>query len=239
MKIAAGICEYADPDGLYRCLASLGLDKDNGFDLAIVIHGKFGHFDINDLEQKEALDQTKQVISKFPPKVKLVVVHDNTEIENRNLYLQTAYQEGCDWLLVIDSDEYIARNANFKLFRDQLEFVMSLGLEHQIFDISFEGNSAYRGPRPRLFYRPKTIKYWKRHYWLVLEESMKLYKGQSDAGRIIDGIFVIHDQTIRDSKHYNASENYHDWLRKEEDRTSEDYQIVTNTTQIQNQREKQ
>lgn len=229
MKIAAGILEYGDPDGLYRCLSSLGLDK-GGIDLAIVIHGKFDHFDINELEQSEALTQTKNIISKFPSNIKLVETKNSNEIDSRNLYLKTAYEEGCDWLLVIDSDEYIARNADFALFRSQLEFIMSLGLPHQIFDIQFEGSTPqFIGPRPRLFYRPQTIKYWKKHYWFVLEETKQLYKGLSDAGRVLGGIYMMHDHTVRTSKHYDASMRYKDWQLAEEGKVSEEYQeVLTN-----------
>lgn len=229
MKIAAGICEYADPEGLYRCLASLGLDN-GGIDLAIIIHGRFNHFDIPNIVKEEALADTKRIISKFPPNTVELAMASTTgasEIDNRNLYLKIAAKKGYDWLLVIDTDEYIARNADWKTFRSQLEFVMSLGLEHQIFDVQFEGNiPAYIGPRPRLFYRPKSIKYWKRHYWWVLEESMTLYKGLSDAGRIIGGIYMMHDHTIRDSKYYNAAINYKEWQQVEEAKVAEQQQEI-------------
>ena len=71
----------------------------------------------------------------------------STEIDMRNMYMQMAAAKGCDWLLVIDSDEYIAPNANWSLFREQLAFVQGLGLQHQIFDVMFEGTVAERGPR--------------------------------------------------------------------------------------------
>jgi hypothetical protein len=222
MKIAAGIVEYGDAEGLFRCLASLGLDQENGIDLAIVVHSRFANFDLPNLTAQQALDETRNILWKFPlSKVKLMVPAPSafitTQIESRNLYLKTAAEEECDWLLVIDSDEFIARNADWKEFRKQLEFVMSLGLPHQIFDIQCEGMVAmYRGPRPRLFYRPATIKYWKKHFWFVREEESICYKGVGDAGRVIGGIYLMHDRTIRSAAHFNATLKYNDWQTENE-----------------------
>lgn len=232
MKVAAGIVEYADTSGLFRTLASLRLDQPDTIDLAIVVHSRFEHFNLANANDKQALQDTQKIIDKFPSdRIKLVlpplgvgVVNTaageqedqdrvpTTQIESRNLYLKSAADEGCDWVLVIDSDEFIARNADWKEFRKQLEFVMSLELPHQIFDIQCEGMLAmYRGPRPRLFYRPATIKYWKRHFWFLLQEQNMCYKGVSDAGRIIGGIYLMHDRTVRSAEHYNATLDYNEW----------------------------
>ena len=219
MKVAAGIVEYGDKEGLFRCLASLGLDEPDGIDLAIVVHSRFGNFDLSNLTAAEALQQTRDVLWKFPlSKVKLVLpnppstVIPGNQIISRNLYLREAAYEECDWLLVIDTDEFIARNADWKEFRKQLEFVMSLDLPHQIFDLQCEGILAmYRGPRPRLFYRPGSIKYWKKHFWFVREENKICYKGMGDAGRVIGGIYLMHDRSIRSLEHYKATLKYNDW----------------------------
>ena len=226
MKIAAGICEYGDPDGLYRCLNSLGLGT-GGIDKAIIIHGKFNNFN---LDRPDAFEQTAKVISRFPQDtIDLIVprklAEGLTEIESRNLYLKIAGDSGYDWLLVIDSDEFLARKlTDFKEFRRQLQYVMDVQAEfpkdtvkHQIFDIQLEGTiPSYRGPQPRLFLRPQTVKYWGKHYWFLLEETMQLYKGQSDAARVIGGILLCHDHTIRDSTYYNASISYKEWQQEHE-----------------------
>lgn len=222
MKIAAGICEYGDPDGLYRCLNSLGLGT-GGIDKAIIIHGKFNNFN---LDKPDAFEQTAKVISRFPKDtIELVTIGGYTEIESRNLYLKVAAGLECDWLLVIDSDEFLAHKlTDFKEFRRQLQYVMDVQAEfpkdtvkHQIFDIQLEGTiPSYRGPQPRLFLRPQTVKYWGKHYWFLLEETMQLYKGQSDAARVIGGILLCHDHTIRDSTYYNASISYKEWQQEHE-----------------------
>ena len=238
MKIATGICEYGDTDGLYRCLASLGLDEDNGIDLAIIIHGRFNNFNLN---RPTAYEDTKRIISRFP-KDRIDLVRPinppiMTEVESRNLYLQRATELNCDWLLVIDSDEFLAHDlTNWTLFREQLDFIMKLGLNHHIYDVKLDGNiPAYHGPVPRLFYRPSTVKYWGKHYWWVIEESKRLLKGQSDAARILEGIHIIHDHTIRDSKYYTASINYKDWQQNHE---GEEVETHDKPPEIQTQMEK-
>lgn len=213
MKIAAGIVEYADSRSLDRCLRSLDLGR-GGLDSAIIIHGRYSH---NPMPPKPCLtkDTTLVAQSKAFPNGSIIfkrLYQQSTEIEMRNMYLDIAARKGYDWLLVIDSDEYIAPNANWELFREQLEFVQSLQLKHQIFDVMFEGTVAERGPRPRLFYlRPGSVQYWKHHYWWVLQEQNICYKGISDAGRIIEGIYMLEDKSLRDSKYAHAITSYKAW----------------------------
>src|SRR6266496_6817400 len=107
MKIAAGICEYGDTDGLYRCLNSLGLGN-GGIDKAIIVHGRFRDFK---LDKPDAYEQTLKIISRFPADtIDLIDAAGSimTEIESRNVYLKRAGDLKMDWLLVIDSDEFLA-----------------------------------------------------------------------------------------------------------------------------------
>lgn len=212
MKIAAGIVEYADPDGLDRCLSSLGLDKETGgFDGAIVIHRKFDHFEIENKGQIDYLKETLAVAKKYP---NVYVDHSEeriTQIEARNLYMQKAGELGYDWLMVIDSDEYVLPNAGWKKFRTQLEYVQSLNLDDQIFEIQFAGSLGETGPRPRLFLRPAGVFYWIKHYWFVISKKQMLCKGVSDSYRVIEGIYVRHGKIIRTPEHIKASLSYYEW----------------------------
>lgn len=219
MKVCVGILEYGDPEGLDRLLGSLALGK-GGFDGAIVIHGRFATFP---QKFENAFEETYAVVEKHKKQsgeyIYLVRCSEDrniSQIEMRNGYLERAANLGFDWLLVMDSDEYIAPNADWKTFREALEFEMSLKVRNQIYDVMFEGYVADRGPRPRLFYRPGSIKYWNKHYWFVLEETKQLLKGEGDAGKVIGGIFLIHDKTIRTPQHYYATLQYEKWLLNSE-----------------------
>lgn len=215
MKLAAGIVEYADSQSLDRCLRSLDLGQ-GGIDVAIIIHGRFSN---NPIQSTCCMDDDTIAVTEstvFPPNtVFLKRLHKPTsEIEMRNLYMQMAAAKGCDWLLVIDSDEYIAPNADWTRFRQQLGFVHSLGLHHQVFDVMFEGTAAQRGPHPRLFYRPLSVRYWKRHYWWVLQEQNICLKGTGDAGRIIEGIYILEDKSLRDSNYEDTITSYKAWQQE-------------------------
>jgi hypothetical protein len=210
MKIAAGIIEYGDAEGLDRCLSTLGLGK-GGFDGAIVVHRKFDHFELEDT-YNNFLSETLRVAKKYP---NVYVDHDSehrpTQIEARNMYMQLAGRLGYGWLMVIDSDEYVLPNVDWPKFHSQLEFVDSLQLDHQIFDVQFEGSMSNRGMRPRLFKDPSTIQYWTKHWWWVKTKSNELLRGLSDAGRAISGIYLYHAKSIRTPEHVYASMNYYDW----------------------------
>src|SRR5215831_1412261 len=208
VKICAGIVEYADAEGLDRCLGTLGLDQQDGFDGAIVIHRRFDEFNLID---KNSLANTKLVAKKYP---NVTVDHSDetiTQVDARSRYCWLAGELGYDWLMVIDTDEYVLPNADFTEFRRQLDYVTSLGFEHQIFDIDFEGSLSQRGPRPRLFKDPGTIRYWVKHWWFVLTKTNILLKGIGDAGRIITGINLFHSKIIRSVEHIRASEQYYQW----------------------------
>jgi hypothetical protein len=211
MKIAAGIVEYADSNSLERCLRSLDLSQGGGIDSAIIIHGRYAN---NPIRPKPCYtDDTSKLAESFPlGTVILKRLHQPTsEIDMRNLYMKTAGDKGFDWLLVLDSDEYIAPNADWTKFREQLEYCKSLQLQHQVFDVTFEGTNAERGPRPRLFYRPLSVRYWKRHYWWVLTEQDIALKGVGDAGRTIEGIIVLQDKGQQNQEYKDAIESYKGW----------------------------
>lgn len=209
MKICAGIVEFGDPEGLDRLLQTLGLGQ-GGLDGAIVVHRKYDHFDLNETN-KTFLQDTLKVASKYP---NVFVDHSLERIEQvqaRNIYMQRAGELGYDWLLVLDSDEYLLPNPDWKRFRTEIEYIDSFKAEHQIFDVMMEGSLSDRGPRPRLFKDPSTITYWKRHYWWVLNKSNRLLRGVGDAERIISGVYIRHSKIVRTPEHLHASLAYYDW----------------------------
>jgi hypothetical protein len=207
LKIAAGIVVYADPEGLDRCLSTLALGR-GGFDGAIIIHSRYEHFD---LEDPRSLEDTQRVASKYHNVLVHNVEEPITQVDARSLYMEKAGELGYDWLMVIDSDEYVLQNADWGKFRSQLEYVLSLNPPHQIFDIDFDGSIIYRGARPRLFLDPGTVRYWVKHWWFILTKKGILCKGNSDSGRIIEGINVYHSKLVRSLEHIQASNLYYQW----------------------------
>lgn len=216
MKVCVGVVEYGDPQGLNRLLGSLALGN-GGMDGAIIIHGRFANFP---RKFENAFEETIKVIDKHVFESGNVNIHciqypedkQASQIEMRNAYLDLASKLGYDWLLVMDSDEYITPYPDWKAFRETLEFEMSLKVRSQIYDVMFTGIAARDGSRPRLFYRPGTIRYWKKHYWFILNETQTLLKGRGDAGKAIGSIYLTHDKTTRNAQHVYAMMLYENWL---------------------------
>ena len=228
IKIAAGIVEWGDAEGLQRCLSSLDIGK-GGFDGAIVVHRKFDHFELDDPYH---LENTRRVCEKVDNSdgsgkgtiwlgIGDDVNHPITQVEARNIYMEKAGELGYDWLLVIDSDEYVLPGADWKEFRRQLEYVKSLKLSDQIFDVEFYGPISDSGMRPRLFLYPESVRYWVKHYWFICTAKNILYKGVSDAGRVITGIKLRHGKVLRTMEHIQASQDYYVWQDKIEQPTEE------------------
>lgn len=222
MRIAAGIVEYGDAEGLQRCLTSLDIGK-GGFDGAIVIHRQFDHFELND---PSSFENTSTVAKKFS-QIHLYwgeLVSPNpkiTQVEARNHYMIKAGELGYDWLMVIDSDEFVLPGADWKEFRRQLEYVQSLKLDDQIFDVQFFGSISDTGMYPRLFLDPGSVRYWIKHFWFVCMKKKMLYKGVGDAGRVITGIALRHGKILRTLEHMQATQDYYLWQAKIEQPTPE------------------
>ena len=80
----------------------------------------------------------------------------------------------------------------------------------------FDGPIAQSGPRPRLFYQPSKIKYDRKHYWWRLPNG-RLADGMSDSCKVIEGIKITHDKSLRLNGDYNlAVLKYQHWLLEHE-----------------------
>ena len=203
MKIAAGINTYANAKGLDVCLASLS--GAGGVDKRLVIHGRYPHFSHEDGDSLAA----SQTVCKRYPNTQLIDLN-SAEIEKRQKYLDLAAD--CDFLLVIDDDEYIAQGADWGIMRDFCQKVIDKHEGFYIYDIMLGARSEDLGPRPRLFYQPSKIKYYLKHYWWLLPND-RMLDGCSDSVQVAPGIQIIHDKTLRMDGNYNlASLSYQQWL---------------------------
>ena len=104
MTIAAGIVFFDDEKGLHRCLSSI----QSCVDLIIAIDGKFKYFDD---DHDLSIDNSRKVVESFSNAV-YYCYPNLTEIDKRNRYLEIAGNQGIDFLLVIDSDEYAVIDMN-------------------------------------------------------------------------------------------------------------------------------
>ena len=160
VKIAAGICTYSDSLGLARLLETLA----PGQVYSIVIHGPYLSYDSLD---PDSLTATNAVCKAYPNTRLISLPQPMSEVERRQTYLD--YANNYDFLLVLDSDEYIQDGANWPLFRKNCDKLLESGKHHYIYDIRFDAkHPANSGPKARLFREPSKIKYYKKHYWWLL-----------------------------------------------------------------------
>ena len=203
MKIAAGICTYSEAPGLARTLESLSGE----IEFCIVVHGPYLNFAPLD---PQSSTYTKAVCSKYPNTQLIDLSTPTHETIRRQKYLDLALDY--DFLLIIDSDEYISDGADWGYFRQNCQQVIDQHAGHYIYDIMFDGPIAQSGPRPRLFYQPSKIKYDRKHYWWRLPNG-RLADGMSDSCKLIEGIRITHDKSLRLNGDYNlAVLKYQHWL---------------------------
>lgn len=216
MKIAAGICTYSSAQGLDRCLKSL-----QALDQIIVIHGPYPNFDPLD---KSSINDTKAVCEQYSKNnTRLIDISAPTsEIERRQKYLGLA--KDYDFLIVIDSDEYVC--GEWDAF---IQFCQSIINQNNNNNINQSSSSLYYiydilhgttietlSPRPRLFRNPSKIKYYQKHYWWQIQDTGQIIDGSSDSRIVADGIYIIHDSTLRKEGYTKAKQQYQNWLREHE-----------------------
>jgi hypothetical protein len=124
--------------------------------------------------------------------------------------------KGCDFLIVLDSDEYIAADADWDLFRKNLWKATLYCPGSRVFDLYTGGAIGQSGPRPRIFYRPGTVYYYSHHYWFVIKETKRLLKGVNDSAHLVQGITIVHDKSLRSKEHFNAMLEYGEWQKVNE-----------------------
>ena len=170
MRIGAGIVSFDDERGLRRCMNSIH----DYVDLMMVIDGKFRYFeDDHDISS----DNSRDVVESFSNSA-YYCYPNLTEIEKRNKYLEFAGDQGIEFLLVIDSDEFAVINkAEFLLHLDNVRNLkINSGYRGDITDVygikifekHFEKpNSIRERYIERIFYKPGNLRYQSIHCNLV------------------------------------------------------------------------
>lgn len=213
--LAAGIITYANARGLDRTLKSLqGIT-----DINIVVHAKFASFGYYD---DYSLIETKHVCSKYP-NTRLIIIMPEEEstydqIYCRNMYMKNA--KDCDFLLVIDDDEYVELDKKEELsFRDKLEAIDDSKKlsQYRIFSVDYFdpilGVDVHRG---RIFYKPSTVRYHGKHYWYILtDQNNRFINGESDSPipYVVRGIRLVQDDKLRSKEYEDAYAKYEQWQK--------------------------
>ena len=215
MRIGAGIVSFDDERGLRRCMNSIH----DYVDLMIVIDGKFRYFeDDHDISS----DNSRDVVESFSNSA-YYCYPNLTEIEKRNKYLEFAGDQGIEFLLVIDSDEFAVINkAEFLL---QLENVRNLKINSgyrgditdvygtKIFEKHFEKPNCIRERYiERIFYKPGNLRYQSIHCNLVDVNNPARNFTTGKYTSEIHGITLYNDDELRSNRYLEKSVLYQNTL---------------------------
>lgn len=207
MKVGVGLSFYNDVHGLSVLLASL---QDHVIEKILAIDGRYpGFHSPDDL----STDGSRQVVKSYPNTV--LVDLPATQIQKRNKYLQLSKEYGLDFLLILDSDEYII-DVNWSVFKHACEESVRLDeYQYRIYDVRYQNEMEWDlGERPRVWFRPWEIRYDVKHYRWVIKAKCKdrpVYEGNCGR-RLLPGLTIKHHRSIRPEARNKAMDNYEDWL---------------------------
>lgn len=143
-KVAVGINYWDDPKGLLKILTNDTVYE--YIDRFYIINGKyFGRYDKPEFPS-DYIDDLKSIYSK----IKLYNMSDVKQIDKRNKYWELAEKEGIDYLIVLDSDEYL--DINPSVFNSSLRIINNRPERCYPIIQYMEGVTTVK--RPRLFKAP-------------------------------------------------------------------------------------
>jgi glycosyltransferase involved in cell wall biosynthesis len=208
LGLGVGISFYNDAQGLERCLSSLQVPE---IETILAIDGRYhGYRSDSDLSN----DGSRQVVNKYPNT--LLVDFPATQIRKRNKYLELSKRYGLDFLLILDSDEYILPGANWPLFKHACEESVRLDKgQYRIYDVRYQNEMDWDlGERPRLWYKPWQIRYDVKHYRWIIRAKCKdriVYEGNCGR-RLFPAITIKHHRAIRPPDRNKTMDAYEDRL---------------------------
>jgi hypothetical protein len=167
IKLAAGIIFFNDYSSLQRCLDSIYHD----IDIVFVIDGKFPTFpSTSDL----STDGSRELVTSYPKCV--LIDFPKSEFEKRSKYLEISALYYVDVLLIIDSDEFVLPDANWKLFRHNLKRVIfdRDRCAYNVYAIELQGVDNRFLAYPRLWFKPSEMEYYcGRHFFFGIKTQLK------------------------------------------------------------------
>lgn len=198
---SAGVIFYNDRDGLKRCLDSLH----NHVDHIFCIDGRFKHFPSTVEDSGLSTDGSRELVIEYYPNTVLMSVPNALEIDKRNRYLALASNFNCDFLLVIDSDEWV--EGDWNEFKKNAQAVAKVGPNA----VEIRNRDNQFNPRPSLFYKPTLFMYYQKHNRVKRLDTDEILQLNASYP-LIPGIIMREDDKLRSAEHVKASFDYQTWL---------------------------
>lgn len=212
-KLAAGVCFYEkNVLTIQRCIESIKSHVDYIF----AIDGRFDDFpDAEKLSSQSVRDYLKTI-----PNLVLVDL-PATEIKKRQKYLDMCQQYGCEFLLIIDSDEFVLPESDWTLFRNKLVPIQNVN----VYGIKYEYSYPVHHDAtdyPRLWFKPWEMEYFHAHC-LFRNKLTGVVQKSTSGGPLIEGIRMAGDDSLRSRDYQLKSFEYQTYLIENEAEIREKY----------------
>lgn len=204
VKLGAGVIFYQDYFGMRRLLYSL-----RNLDYVFCIDGRFKDFPNKDELSSESVRQT---VKSFPNAI-LIDAPNLSEPEKRDIYFKLAQQYLCDWLLVIDSDEWL-QYFDYIKFRE-IKWDSDV-LFIQIHKREFSLPVAWQIRWHKINHQA-TYKHGPRHFDLHINDKYHTLGLRAQKPlKVTNECIIYSDDRMRDKAHLQDLDDYAKWLSKYE-----------------------
>jgi hypothetical protein len=213
MRLAAGCCLYEKSlPNVKRCVESIK----NHVDYIFAIDGRFDHFPDHSL-------LSSPEIRSYLSSIENVVLddHPGPEVSKRQRYCELCRQHQCEFLLIIDSDEYVMEHGDWGRFKDNLS---KLGDDRNIYGVRFAYAvpvHADTTPYPRLWWNPWEVSYVKHNLWQTQRQGS--VRSTSECP-VVEGITMAGDNNLVSREYIDKGIQYQTWLLKQENPVEKTWQ---------------
>ena len=222
MKLAAGVCFFEKSiPSITRCIESIK----NHVDVILAIDGRFDKFPDQSLlstpEVREYLSSIKNVV---------LVDYPASEIQKRQKYCELAKEYHCDWLIIIDSDEYMLESSDWKAFQNNILQIKDR--TRNVYGIRFAYSAPVHmdtTPYPRLWYRPWEVTYIKHNLWHTQRQGD--IKSSANCP-IIEGITMTGNNNLVSPEYIQQGRQYQEWLIRHENPVEKTWQELFDEADI-------
>ena len=205
LRLAAGVAFYNDAQSLMRCLPTLS-EFDYIFAIDGIYKGFSGKSELSD-------DGSREVVKSFSNTI-LIDAPNLEEFQKRNVYFEMSRQYNVDFLLIIDSDEWL--EGDFSTFRWFLNNRTTPA--KQLYRLPVEDHLKRDWYRfyARVALSPAELEY-RRVHWAIARKTDKI--GDWVSGNRVgyaDGLRIRHDHSLRLPEYLQSREEYQKALKKYE-----------------------
>jgi len=221
-KVGVGINYWDDPKGLIKILTNETVY--DFIDTFFLIDGRYK----NREDEAESPDWMLRGICEKFRKIHLVRLYDKLQIDKRNRYWELAEEYEMDFMIVLDSDEYITIEPD--VFNDSLRTLVDR--DEKCYPVRQSQQDIAITKRPRLFKGPWTFRHiqntkpgrnishgslyedYGKGVTEIVNQMYAWYKdnpNEDERGRNgIGGLFMYHDKDFRTKERVIADRIYYD-----------------------------